>query len=649
MDEANEILTSVITKLAEDAARSLAEKAKEYLVDREKKEQIDTKQAYETYLKKVLDIYSKSKTVLYRGEPKKLSSFFVPLTLEKSDVRMEEIIPVDYQRSSDKLFAPKMYLRKKTSKFKPIRVETCDLNNVLQQGNMIIITGIGGMGKTMLMKYFCTNAIENGYKIPVYISLGQLNNVNIDREPFEKLIHEQLRKLGFDLDYKYFEYSLKEDIYLFLFDGLDEISREKRKTLSPKISEFANQFSKNSFILSSRPTEEVSRWENFTVFSICPLSRKQTTQLIRKLEYDDETKNRFINELKDEIYAKYRSFVSVPILLSILFLTYSAHTVLPETLNEFYENAFTTLLYEHDRMKMGFDRVFTSGLSYEAFREVFLLFCFITFFEEKYSFSNRYLVDKMSLISQIINKDFDKNKYICDLEEISCMLIRDGQEYTFLHRSFQEYFTAVLMEKKSDEKQMELCSRYIKEGRYSSHSLDLIIALLSDNGFRYSYNDFLVLLQSVEPERFEKIVLIPILQKVYEDYERNNSNLFATTMRWSKRLRDYMKKYITYDNAGLIFEKTGEFSEEYKVLERFYKTELDKLGKGIYQNDNLVKQLKSESIELNLNNTVDDDSYTIIYNEMYFIAAVIARYEEVCMNVETIEKSFNEVLYDFLK
>jgi hypothetical protein len=76
----------------------------------------------------------------------------------------------------------------------------------------------------------------------------------------------------------------------------------------------------------------------------------------------------------------------------------------------------------------------------------------ITYLKELYTFS----ADKVLEIIQVSIKssqiDVDKTLFRNDLTESTCMLVLDGLDYTFSHRSFQEYFAAYFMSRiKVDE------------------------------------------------------------------------------------------------------------------------------------------------------------------------------------------------------
>ena len=504
-----EVLTTLATTSATEAIKNLAKemssfvtkKISEYYTDVTNKELVDSGWAFEEYLYKVRDMYSKSKTILYRDEKKELYEFFEPPILYKEETHL--------RRKPKSFFIPSDNLE--------VLLKRSDHSKVL-------ITGIGGMGKTILLKHLCVNAIDTGYKIPIFVSLRWFNDMEIREEPLEKLIYERLRINGFKLDYKYFLYSLEGNKYVFFLDGYDEISNEKQPIITRKIADFTQQYSDNYFIMTSRPIEQISCWNEYRLLELCPLNLSKVENFILKLEFDAVQKKKFINELKTGLYEKYKSFVSIPLTLSILFITYVENTTMPETLPDFYEMAFNTLLYRHDRLKEGYKRVLKSKIGRQEFRAIFARFCFETYFKDVYSFSETLLIEHISSAGRKCEQPIDPYAYKDDLVDVVCMLVREGQEYSFLHRSFQEYFAAYYVSQKPDEMQKQL----------SSTILNLDSTTDTDNNhFRNTKEmDFLKMLKQVEPQRFESVVLVPILEKLNKLSLECNGDLFEMLSRY---------------------------------------------------------------------------------------------------------------------
>ena len=498
------LATEGAKKLAGNMVSCLEKGLPRAYTDVTSKKKIDTEDAYEEYIKKVYETYSKSKTILYRNEEKELSSFFEPPFLRKEKTHFNK--------------APEAVI-----------IPSENVEEIFKQGghSKILITGIGGTGKTILLKHLCVNSIVAHFKIPVFISLRWFNDMDMQDKPLDKLIYERLEINGFQLPYKYFQYSLGGDNYVFLFDGYDEISEEKRRVITKKISDFTKHYSDNYFVMTSRPVDRVYGWDAYTIFELCPMAPNQVKRLILKLEFDAITKQKFVNELRTSLYDKYESLASIPLTLSVLFLTYVHNTTIPETLQEFYESAFNTLLYQHDTLKEGYERVLKSKIGHHKFREIFIQFCFITYFKDAYSFSEARLIEHISDAVRKANISVDVNAYKDDLVDVACMLIRDGREYIFLHRSFQEYFAACYVSSKIEEEQLEFCAAFLREHRL------------------LKIQEFISMLKSIEPNRYEKVVLLPILEKIHKMYLKTDCDLIKTAALYYQivKVRDPKAKY----------------------------------------------------------------------------------------------------------
>lgn len=263
--------------------------------------------------------------------------------------------------------------------------------------------------------------------------------------------------------------------------------------------------------MTSRPVEQIYCWDEYRILELCPMKKGQVKNLIQKLDFDETTKEKFINELNQDFYEKYERFASIPLTLSILFITYIENTTIPETLQEFYEVAFDTLLYRHDQMKEGYTRNLKSELGRLKFREIFIRFCYATYFKDMYSFSDVCLMEQLSEAIKKIDQSVDTDSYKDDLVDVTCMLIRDGQEYTFLHRSFQEYFAAYYVSRMFDKNQKIFCSKFI-------NALDF----LPTKAF-----DFFRILRNIEQNKFDAIVLQPIFEKIYKLYIALNNDIVS--------------------------------------------------------------------------------------------------------------------------
>ena len=371
---------------------------------------VDFDLAFIEYINNAYEKYSKIKTILYRTEPKYIYDFFEIPFLQKSH---SEEFAVD------------------------------SVDNILDISNFVIIQGTGGIGKSTLMKHLFINELEKKDLIPIFIELKDINDLEKGYDIYD-IVFNKLDSLGGNVGKKYLEYALKSGCFLFLLDGYDEILTAQKDYFFKQLDVFCDKYPQNYYIISSRPYSEFIEFQRFTVLSTNPLSEIQAMDLIGKLEFDKDIKERFINALDENLYERHKSFASNPLLLNIMLLTYDNYAEIPEKLHLFYANAFETLYSKHDATKAGYRRELKSELSYDSFKKIFSYFCFITYAQAKTEFSYDELVAFLKKVS--INKlTFNIECYIFDLVNSLCVLYKEGLHYKFAHRSFQEYFTALFL------------------------------------------------------------------------------------------------------------------------------------------------------------------------------------------------------------
>ncbi len=467
--DANKIATNLI----EDAIKLAWDKVKCFFKDIGKKDAIDYRDAYEEYLKNTKERYCKIKTIIYRKVPKDIYSFY-------------ECIGVDYNNAT---------------------IDTSNVNNLLSISHRLIITGTGGIGKSMLLKHLYLNSISETNHIPVLIELRNFNNYENEKINIYEQIYSELLNNGFDLEKKYFDYSLCEGAYIFLFDGYDEINRIKKSKVDSEIKSFCNKFNNNSFILSSRPSEEFIGWNNFTELTANNMTKNQALSLIKKIDFDDKIKQSFYEELDSTLFEKYQSFASNPLLLNIMLLTFNNNARIPDNLSDFYEQAFTTLFNMHDATKDAYVRDIRTGLGCEDFKLIFSHICFNSYFKGDFEFTERKLRSYIKNAQEKHNTlIFKIDDYKIDLTSSVCMLVKEGLNYRFSHRSFQEYFAALYTCKLTDDVQQALLTEYFK----SAH-------ILSDM--------YLKLLFTMQPDKVNKIILSPGIEKIKENYNDEGFNI----------------------------------------------------------------------------------------------------------------------------
>lgn len=346
----------------------------------------------------------------------------------------------------DDVYVPTFLKKRDNSKSE---IQDNDLISDIRDGKRVVIRGNGGSGKTLFMKRLWLNVFrEPKGKIPVMIELrkfNQFSDVNIislirNTLSTSKTISENLFKEMAD-----------DGTFFLVFDGFDEVSIEKREAVEAQILEFERLYRKCNIVVSSRPNESFISWQVFDTFDVVPFTRQQTIELIGKVPLDKGMLKRFTNLISEEFFLKYSEFLSSPLLALMMLVTFKRKgdiSDISDNIVEFYDNAFHALYSEHDAIKEQFKR--PHCLKINDFRLVFSTFCLFSYYKEIFEF-------KESKIHEYVQKSIDHvnltkdsaDKICCTVEDFLHEILdavnlmqKDGIMYSFIHRSFQEYFAA---------------------------------------------------------------------------------------------------------------------------------------------------------------------------------------------------------------
>lgn len=473
------IAVGVLTDLTKDAVKAIGEKIKEYCVDLSEKGAIDFGYAYEKYLITAYEKIGLVKTIIYRKEPKNLCSIY-----ECLNVRISGQI-----------------------------VSTEKVDNLLDHGHKLIITGTAGIGKTTLLRHLFLNSCDTTNLVPIFVELRSVNSEDVKDISILDLIYSSLVNQGFDVPKEYFSYSMEAGRYIILYDGYDEVKVEKNLTVSRGIRELSTKYPDNYYIVSSRPMEQFIGWNDFNEGQTMVLDKKQAISLIKKIEYDKNTKQKFLEALENGMFEKYYSFASNPLLLNIMLMTFDERAEIPDKLNDFYEQAFATLFNVHDGYKDCFKRDIRSGLGCEDFKKIFSYFCFKSYFKGDYQFTESSVRKYILLAKEKFDTmEFEVDDYLEDLIKSVCMLVKEGLGYVFSHRSFQEYFAAYYTTKLVDNEQTKLLTSWLVEKK------------------GYADDPYFLMLYNMQGEKFNRIILAKALKKLKQAYKSGFTFDFLKTL-----------------------------------------------------------------------------------------------------------------------
>ncbi len=362
----------------------------------------------QTYLKSTLTRCSQIKTLLHREEPVPLSSIYITTHFKCAEKKYDDH----------------------------------SLLEALPKLKSIVLVGSAGSGKSMFTKYLFTSLFEkSGGKIPLYIELRQMNAFHT--KDLIAFMYHSIVAPGGVVTKEQFESGLKNGLFSIILDGFDEIDFDWREDLEKQILFLREKYPQIIVIVSSRFDERFTAWTSFYVFKVEPMSKDQVVSLIKKLNYDEDIKSKFIKTVEGGLYKKHSSFLSNPLLAIMMLITFDQFAHIPDKIHIFYEYAFDALFFRHDASKHGgYRRKLRTEMPIDDFKNCLSSFCISTYAKEKLQFTESEFRDHLKKALDFESKSVDIDNFATDLLEAVCVFQKDGLFLTFTHRSFQEYFAA---------------------------------------------------------------------------------------------------------------------------------------------------------------------------------------------------------------
>jgi len=382
---------------------------------------------FSDYLFSAIDRTSHVKTLLHRDAPVNLFSIYVETFLKSGSTVIRDEILIERCRKSASIF----------------------------------VIGSAGSGKTMFVRYLFLHLIEGGFGIiPIFVELRALNLPEY-KDDLVQFMYDTVVRPGAVVTKEQFRYCLRSNLFTLIFDGLDEVEHDRRPGVERQIMNLRESYPKLGIVISSRPDDRVSGWPAFTMYHIEPMKKTQVKKVISRLPYEPKLRAKFIREIDKDLYQKHASFLSNPLLATMMLMTYDQFAYIPEKIHIFYEQAFETLFFRHDAGKdAAFRRKMYTALAINDFKNCLSAMCASSYFKEKFQFGEAEILEFIKKAAQSEQVEISKDDYLRDLLESVCVLQRDGLFVSFTHRSFQEYFAAFFLSRSPATPIGDLCDAF---------------------------------------------------------------------------------------------------------------------------------------------------------------------------------------------
>lgn len=324
------------------------------------------------------------------------------------------------------------------------RIKINDLSDFGGTGR-VLIEGLAGQGKSMLVRHLCITEALRGGCVPVFVELRKISKSNsLKNEAFKSI-----RSLELAISDKVFDDLACSGRLLLAFDGLDEVSEDMNSNIVYDIEHLAEKYPLLKIIVSSRPDSALYASQHFELFSMDDLKGDEYTFILEKLIKDSEA----VSELVEQINASkaIKACLCTPLMVGLMVIRYRNYRDIPSQFSEFYGELFNLLLNRHDGMKLGFTRERKSSLNDLEMRRIFECLSYYLKKYKKASYSYEEITEAAEDAIKTTGKKDQAHLFLNDILKITCLIIKDGVEHRFLHKTIQEYHVASYIQRQPQE------------------------------------------------------------------------------------------------------------------------------------------------------------------------------------------------------
>lgn len=284
------------------------------------------------------------------------------------------------------------------------------------------------------------------------------------------LVIEELKALGFTMDEKLFEVFAAKGRIILCLDAFDEVKEELKHDLLSEIELLSRKFEELRIAVTSRPNHGISTSPLFRVFHLSPLEDREYEQVITRLAHDELTAKAIIQGIRKDA-AQVARLLTAPLMVALLLIRYRIDQSLPHNDASFYEALFSILLQRHDKSKGGYVRPRKAKLSDTNLEQFFNALCYVTSKAGETSFPRGQLSKHGIKALEVAGHTADVDSVISDIMDITCLIVADGDECRFIHKSVQEYHAAVFVRDQPEDS----CIAFYKamETRWKSWAQEL--------------------------------------------------------------------------------------------------------------------------------------------------------------------------------
>ncbi len=366
-----------------------------------------------------------------------------------------------------------------------------------------VIQGTGGQGKSIFLRYLCGQELQvkhSSNRLPFFIELKRIQaGIGLN-----DLIHESLLKYKLNPCEGVFDTLARSGKIVLLLDAFDEVAPSEITKCIGEIENIADRYKDElQIIITSRPDTDIQHSSRFRLCRLCRLGNSDHLPFLKKICVDTVQANNLHKAIQTS-KAGVAELLTTPLMMTLLVVLYKSSQTIPDSVPRFYEELFDVMFFRHDNAKPGFRRKRYTNLEDTSIKTLFSAFCFYARVKNYGTLTSDQFNECCDLATKACGISVDSKLFRDEIVKTICLMLEEGFELSFIHKSVFEYYSAAFVKRSNEEFAKKL---------YSTLSGDN----LSISGWQLTIS----FLSYIDEYRYSKYFVLPLLSKIEIQYAVN--------------------------------------------------------------------------------------------------------------------------------